>query len=264
MFLTPVSFMNDSCLTEELGDYFIKVKQLIEQMYEENDQMPVILVGHSMGGIVSYYLLLHQTQEWKDKYINSWITIATPFAGSVDSWKAIVTGDNLHIPIYNPIMWRPLYQTLSSMAFLLPDPDKFNDTVIMSYNGTDYTSKDLPELFQILDNPIGYKMWHQTRNTFAGYPFPNVTTHCLRGTQVPTPESLNYADPRRFPSNVEIGMGGGDGTVNQVSSDVCLEWSKNKNFVSVEFPGSSHTEILRNRTLVTYIVRQVLYSNFYG
>ena len=233
-------------------------------MYEENEQRPVILVGHSMGGIVSYYFLLHQTQEWRDRYIKTWIPIATPFAGSVDSWKAIVTGDNLHIPIYNPIVWQPLYQTLSSMAFFQPDPERFHDTVIMSYNGKDYTSKDLPELFKILKNPIGYKMWLQTRNTFAGYPFPNVTTHCLRGTGVPTPQSLNFTDPSKFPSQAEIMMGPGDGTVNQLSSDVCLEWSKHENFYHEEFPGSSHKYIVRDRNIVAYITRQVLHANFYG
>lgn len=234
-------------------------------MYQENDGKPVILVGHSMGCLFSYYLLLHQPQEWRDRYIKSWITIAAPFAGAADSWKALVTGDNMHIPIYNPITWRPLHQSLSSMHSLLPDVDRFNDMVIMTYNGTDYTSKDLPELLiHVMNHTNGYMMWKQSRDTFKGYPFPNVTTHCLRGTDVPTPECLRFGEGNAFPAKPSIIYGPGDGTVNKVSGEVCLDWSGNDNFSSEEFSGITHTAMVRDANVVAYVIRQVLHANIYS
>lgn len=148
------------------------------------------------------------------------------------------------------------------MHFLLPDPDKFHDMVIMTYNGTNYTSHDLPELFNIMDYSQGYKMWQKTRDTFKGYPFPNVTTHCLRGADVPTPESIEFADENVNSPKAKIIYGPGDGTVNKVSADVCLEWKHHENFHTQEFSGIKHTSILKDPDVVSYVIRQVLHANF--
>lgn len=252
--------------TDESQRYFAEVKELIETMYQENGNRPVILVGHSMGCLFSYHLLLQNSQEWRDKYIKSWITIAAPFAGAFDSMKSIIAGSNLNIPIFRPVVWRPLFQTLSSVHYLMPDAGRFNDSVIMTLNGTDYTAGNIDDVFRVMDHPLGYKMWKNTRSSFVGslgYPFPNVTTHCLRGINVPTPERINFIDSNSVSINsaYEIINGDGDGTVNRVSADVCLDWSENENFFAEVFPGVTHTSMVKDNDVVSYIVRQVLHTN---
>ena len=44
----------------EHGEYFVKVKQLVEETYQANNQTPVILLTHSMGSPMMLYFLLHQ------------------------------------------------------------------------------------------------------------------------------------------------------------------------------------------------------------
>ena len=69
-------------------------------------------------------------------------------------------------------LFNSLFRTFSSMTFLLPDARIFGDTVIMELYGKNYTARDLPEIFDLIDDPIGKKMWMQTKDTFAAYDFP--------------------------------------------------------------------------------------------
>ena len=65
--------------TEQLNQrgYYTALKQLVEQMYKENNNTKVTLVAHSLGGPVSLYFLTSiVTQEWKDTYIDSYIPLA--------------------------------------------------------------------------------------------------------------------------------------------------------------------------------------------
>lgn len=50
-------------------EYIDRTVKLIEQMYRENGDTPVVLMSHSLGGLYGLYLLNHQSQEWKDQYI---------------------------------------------------------------------------------------------------------------------------------------------------------------------------------------------------
>ncbi len=54
------------------------VTGLIKEMYEESGDNIVV---HSMGGPVTLYLLNNvTTQDWKDKYINTFILLAGAWA----------------------------------------------------------------------------------------------------------------------------------------------------------------------------------------
>lgn len=246
----------------ENEEYFDKTVRLIEQMYEENGNKSVILIGHSMGCMYSYYLLINQDQAWKDKYIKSWISIAAPFAGASDSLKALISGDNLKIPIYKPVQFRDMIQTFSSGPFLLPHEDQWANTPIVRIGKTPLYAKDYEKIFALTNNTISYQMWLKTKDSFKGFPFPNVTTHCLRGVKVPTPELMWFSNMNDFPVKPEIIYGAGDGTVNQVSADVCLAWESSGRLFHKEIENVKHTALLQDSTVVSYIVRQVMHANF--
>ena len=71
--------------TEQLSErgYYSNLKDLIQQMCDDNGNTKVTLVVISMGGPVSLYFLTQVVnQEWKDMYIHSYIGLAAVWSGS--------------------------------------------------------------------------------------------------------------------------------------------------------------------------------------
>ena len=50
-----------------------------------------------MGGPMALLFLQRQTQSWKNKYINSMITLAAPWGGSVKALKVYAIGKYINI-----------------------------------------------------------------------------------------------------------------------------------------------------------------------
>lgn len=78
--------------TDENEEYFTKLQDLVEEMYDEYQQ-PVYLLGHSMGGLYVLYFLNHQPQAWKDKYIKGLISLAVPWGGAVKPLRVLASGN---------------------------------------------------------------------------------------------------------------------------------------------------------------------------
>jgi len=57
-----------------------------------NNNTPVTLLAHSMGGPMTLIMLQRQSQKWKDKYINALITLSAVWAGSVKAIKVFAIG----------------------------------------------------------------------------------------------------------------------------------------------------------------------------
>jgi len=79
-------------LLDEMSAFVDNLQQLIVSTYEENGHQPVILLAHSMGNLYLHYLLTHQSQKWKDKYIRSFISLAGPWGGAVKSVRLEISG----------------------------------------------------------------------------------------------------------------------------------------------------------------------------
>lgn len=78
--------------TAENAEYFIKLKDLVEEMYNQY-QNPVYLLGHSMGCHYVLYFLNHQPQAWKDKYIRGFISLGAPWGGAVKTLRVLSSGN---------------------------------------------------------------------------------------------------------------------------------------------------------------------------
>lgn len=72
--------------------FFNRLKDLVEETYNNNNQVPVTLLAHSMGGPMSLIFLQRQSQKWKDKYINCLITLSAVWGGSVKALKVFAVG----------------------------------------------------------------------------------------------------------------------------------------------------------------------------
>lgn len=78
---------------DENGEYFVRLKSLVEETYATNNNTKVILIAHSMGGPMCLHFLHGQDQKWKDKYIQSMITLSGAWGGSVKAIKVFAVGN---------------------------------------------------------------------------------------------------------------------------------------------------------------------------
>merc|ERR1739842_258840 len=90
-------------------------------------------------------------------------------------------------------------------------------------------------------------------------PAPGVEIHCLHGVGGPTVERMNFA-AGKFPDSPTVKNGDGDGTVNLLSAQRCLQWnntSERHRVYHETFKGVDHMAILRNEEPVNYIVNVI-------
>lgn len=243
-------------ILDELSEYFEAVESLIEETYEINDQQKVVLLCHSMGCPTMLYFLNRKPQNWKDRYIRSFVTLAAPWGGAVKSLKAFASGDNFGVVVVPSLTIRQDERTFPSLAYLLPS-DKFwsNDEVLMESAFRNYTVSNYKEFFEDINYLVGYNMWLDTKNLTYDLQAPGVEVYCLHGEGEETMDNLIY-NKGKFPdSQPHIVFGNGDGTVNSRSLRGCLQWQEQQeqpihyqNFSKVD-----HMEIMSDPNVLNYI-----------
>lgn len=98
LFGAPYDFRKISDI-QVLEHYFKRVKYLVEYSFKKNKK-PIILVGHTLGGIlINIFLNYHVNTKWKKKYIKSFIAIHVPFTGCNIAKTALLYGTNEGIGI---------------------------------------------------------------------------------------------------------------------------------------------------------------------
>lgn len=109
---------------DALQDYFKKLKILVEFAYKKNSK-PIILIGHTLGGIlINIFLNYHVNNNWKKKYIKSFIAIHAPFYGCDVSNTAIYKGMNEGLCTrsiaYSTNLWyRDIFKHIGGLYLLL-------------------------------------------------------------------------------------------------------------------------------------------------
>jgi len=81
-----------SVLLDENGEYFVRLKVLVEETYRINGNQPVVMLAHSMGGPMSLHFLHSQSQSWKDQHIRALVTLSGAWGGSVKALKVFAVG----------------------------------------------------------------------------------------------------------------------------------------------------------------------------
>ena len=110
--------------------FWSDVTKLIEDAYTKNSNQKVVLVGHSMGALfINYFLMIKQTKEWREKYIDSVLLVAPSITGSFLTFTVVLTrtipylgflgdltdstqklgGVDIHFPNYEIFGNRPFY-----------------------------------------------------------------------------------------------------------------------------------------------------------
>ena len=200
--------------------------------------------------------------------MRSWITIGAPFGGATKALTAISAGVSVQI-ILSQEKLRYLEKSFSSIAFLLPQETVFADTPLMSIvddkgKHRNLTAKDMTQIFTLLKDQPGHKMWKRSKDLLSNYKHPGVDVYCVVGKGSLTDNFISYPDAASFPLKPIRYQGDGDGTVNAVSAQVCLKWSdrpENKSFSYQEFNGIKHVEMAKDTHVVKYVVNEIRKMN---
>ncbi|KAJ8918232.1 hypothetical protein NQ315_014102 [Exocentrus adspersus] len=240
----------------ENQDYFVKLKQLIEDTYKTNNNTPVMMVAHSMGGPMSLCFLNLQSQSWKDKYIARLITLSAVWGGSMKALKVYAIGDDLGSYVLRESVMRQEQITSPSLAWLLPSRLFWKpNEVLVQTEKKNYTIDDLQSFFKGISFPDGWEMRKDTEPYQLNFKSPGVEVHCLYGFNVSTVEKLYYKPGTWLDGYPVLLYGDGDGTVNRRSLEGCQHWQsmqKQKVYIK-QLPGVDHLQILHDKSTLLYI-----------
>lgn len=134
---------------DENQQWFVDMKQLVEETFELGGQQRVTLLVHSMGGPMSLVFLQRQTQAWKDKYIARVISLAGAWAGSAKAIKVFAIGDDLGSFALSGSVLKAEQITSPSLAWLMPSPHFWKpNEVLVSTDQRTYTMSNINEFFK--------------------------------------------------------------------------------------------------------------------
>lgn len=230
---------------------------------------------------MKYWLNNYVNQEWKDKYIRSFVSLAgnnfkiiktiliiyfkimiqkikAAWAGSTKTYIAMASGYNLGIPFVNPLSARQIQRASSANVFLLPSSKFWSpDDIIMSRPSRNYTVNDYQQFFQDIGYEIGYEIHKDTKDLIYDLNPPNVEIHCLYGYNVSTGDRYIYDNDKTFPDvQPKIIYGNGDGTVNYKSLIAYKTWigKQSQDIKYEEYNGVEHTDLLKYQPAIDYIL----------
>ncbi|RZC35361.1 uncharacterized protein BDFB_006944 [Asbolus verrucosus] len=240
----------------ENAEFFINLKNLIEETYVDNNNQSIILIAHSMGGPMALYFLNHVSQEWKDKYIKCMVTLSGAWGGSVKAIKVYAIGDDLGSYVLRESVMKQEQITSPSLAWLLPSRLFWKpDEVLVQTESKNFTLNDLQAFFKAINYPNGWEMRKDTESYQLNFKPPGVEVHCLYGISVATVERLYYKPGTWLDGYPVLINGDGDGTVNRRSLEGCLHWSRlqKQKVYYKQLPNVDHMQILRDQATLDYI-----------
>lgn len=240
----------------ENEEFFVKLKELIEETYDANKQVPVTILAHSMGGPMSLIFLQRQSQKWKDKYINSLITLAGVWGGSIKALKVFAIGDDLDAYFLRQSILKYEQITSPSLGWLLPSSLFWKETeILVQTEEKNYTLSSLKDYLININVPNAWEFRKDNEKYQLNFQAPGVEVHCLYGVGVQTVERLYYKPGASIQDTPQLIFGDGDGTVNLRSLEACKHWQGNQKHkvYSQIFPGINHLGVLRNPAVLSYI-----------
>ncbi|KAL3937493.1 MAG: hypothetical protein SGARI_002102 [Bacillariaceae sp.] len=110
---------------EARDKYFSRTMSMVQKLYKQNDNSPVILIGHSMGCKCAHYFLnfceQNGGQKWIDKYIHTYMPIGAPHLGAPKALRSSISGDKMGLDTFlNDEEALVLGRSFGSGPWLLP------------------------------------------------------------------------------------------------------------------------------------------------
>lgn len=250
----------------EIDSWCLSLTKLIEQncAMQEN---PAIIIGHDLGAVVANYFLVGAMQEWKDKFINKFISVSGTFGGCPKALRAVLSG------VSAPHNFNSAIKTCSGLSLMLPNPKIYGNNPLIHFNQITYTSKDIPKLLESVSSEAAQIMKISEKVRDFSMNAPGVEVHILAGSDIDTESSYKYNmslvnEPEKnspfyqleLPFNQKFNYPDafqGDGTMPKFALEYPVWWSKYQSqpVYFQFFTGAEHTKILSLLESVSYILR---------
>jgi len=235
-----------------------KCRGFIEKMVQSSGKK-AILIGHSMGGPYSYYLLRTAPDGWVEKYIFKYVTASPAWMGAPRALDAMFSGLGPFVPSVIGNLFAPLSRSIAGVWFLLPWTDAFKGVPAVNTPKNSYSYDEMPKILDLLGLPDPYLKYDSTRavfNPFNNYDFmPNIPMITVYATDLDTihtlvfNEELSKHDPEADWEHPDGYIHGpGDGTVPEVSMNYVRDkWMKmypDRNITYVRLHGADHHHVI--------------------
>jgi len=237
---------------ESLYEFIRNLKQLIEFTYNRNENQSVHLISHSTGGSMVLFFLSQQSQQWKDRFIQTWISLSGNLAGEVDNFEDILRG------FVSPMIPKEILQTWDFYAWRLPEPFVFGSKrLLIQTTRKNYTSFDIQQFLNDINATDLAQIYPQTASILGDLPAPNVDTYCFYGVNVSTPIAYRIDEKNRL----ETIHGRGDGEQDDTTNMSCQLWNETMSdkyrLICKGFDRISHTRLVGNDQVLNEIDRVI-------
>ena len=237
---------------ESLHEFIRNLKQLIEFTYNRNENQSVHLISHSTGGSMVLFFLSQQSQQWKGRFIQTWISLSGNLAGEVDNFEDILRG------FVSPMIPKEILQTWDFYAWRLPEPFVFGSKrLLIQTTRKNYTSFDIQQFLNDINATDLAQIYPQTSSILGDLPAPNVDTYCFYGVNVSTPIAYRIDEKNRL----ETIHGWGDGEQDDTTNMSCQLWNETMSdkyrLICKGFDRISHTRLVGNDQVLNEIDRVI-------
>eukprot|EP00922_Rhytidocystis_sp_ex-Travisia-forbesii_P062435 GHVS01092594.1.p1 GENE.GHVS01092594.1~~GHVS01092594.1.p1 ORF type:complete len:549 (+),score=73.89 GHVS01092594.1:185-1648(+) len=120
-----------------------KTQRTVEELYKKNNNKKVVIIAHSLGTLMTvYFLNTVVDQQWKDQYVDSFVSIGGVYGGSFKVVKALLSGYNdpvsfdlwnvVNISLVSAEILRDVHRSMGSMYSLAPSPHVFGQDFVVA------------------------------------------------------------------------------------------------------------------------------------
>lgn len=251
-------------------EWMEKTKKQIEKTYAENNNVPVILVAHSYGNIMTYLFLARQTKEWKDTYIRHYVAASPAYMGSPKAFVLGLTYTILDvspkIPIYMQAMGKN-FRNVPSLYSLMPYSKAYaDDPHVLEVSGKKYTFDEIPEVFKEVGIEHFDAKWKVSREMMKTHDesyniTPGVSTTIFytskpKSTYYKVKCSKTLAELQNYTDWIgsglcEVVFKEGDGTITKEALIYPFESWKSSgdgyNYSKISIKNADHTSLISNK-----------------
>ncbi|KAF0988406.1 hypothetical protein HZS_7562 [Henneguya salminicola] len=240
-------------------EYFEMAQIFIENLRNKTG-MPVIIVSHSLGGVLMAHFFNRLSREWKDNNINLWYSISSPFSGLASAILVSITGEINGVSKYLmfPDYVRQSVTSFPTIYFLYPSPPAFNKNfVIVETPNINYTIGNISKQISETYNSEVSNICSLLPNIFIQNS-PDVNMVCAYGIHVNTPSKI-YMEKDLKSNHHKIEYSDGDGTVDHESLSSCKYWIKenSKPLEILEIENGEHHDLMKSEGLVSHFTRHI-------
>ncbi len=242
LFGAHYDFRKICCIRTELRDYCVRLANLIEQSVQTNGRKAILLT-HNLGSQLATYFLNEMSQEWKDTFIKSFVSLSGTFGGCPKALRTLLSGTDLSNGQEKNIL-REICRNFNGIQWLLPSPTIYGNVPIVEFKRIKYSAYDIPELLRLagyedslaiyenIVKPVQQRSMeppHVTTYLFAGNNLPTESSYVYDKTLTDSPQrnsptyntSLPYMNNFNYPQQFV-----GDGTMPKFALEYPVQWTR--------------------------------------